>query len=146
MFSNWMYVIAGLTLWCASCSQTSGPPKKVCYPVKGQLFVKGQPAVGALVIFHPQGNTDSNEWLDGYPRARVGSDGTFEAETYGERDGAPAGDYVLLVSWSGGGGSEESEETVTVDRLGGRYSDAATSPLKVKVESGPTELAPIRLP
>lgn len=141
-----MAAAATLCLGLASCTGASGRPKKVCYPVKGQLFVKSQPAAGALVIFHPQGGGSPEEWADGYPRARAAADGTFELETYGEKDGAPAADYVVLVSWSGTPASDQSEETVNVDRLGGRYSDPATSSLRAKVNSGPTELPPIRLP
>ena len=40
------------------CSSHSGPPKKVCYPVKGELLVKDKPANGALIIFRPQQDND----------------------------------------------------------------------------------------
>jgi hypothetical protein len=112
--------------------------------VQGQLLVKGQPAAGALVILQPQGGGNPQEWAAGFPRAQVAADGSFDVETYGEKDGAPAGDYVVLVSWTSV--DPQNEEASTPDRLGGRYSDASTSPLRAKVESRPTELAPIKLP
>jgi len=115
----------------------------VCYPVKGKLLVGEQPAVGAMVIFHPVGSTPE-EWAGGYPRARVGGDGTYELETYGDKDGAPAGEYRVLVTWTQSG-SEETEDTQMIDRLKGRYSDYSRSTLKAKVDAGPTEVPVIKL-
>ena len=129
----------------ASCSSESGPTKKVCYPVKGQLLAGSQPAAGATVILHPEGSTPE-EWSSGFPRARVGSDGSFDVETYGDKDGAPAGQYTVLITWTQGADSEETEDTQMIDRLKGRYSDPSTSKLKATVGTGPTELPPIRLP
>jgi hypothetical protein len=134
-----------LVVCVGACASSSGPPKKECYPVKGQLFVKAQPAVGATVIFHPRDDR-SEEWTSGYPRGRVATDGTFALETYGDKDGAPAGDYTVVITWPQGATDEQTEDTQMIDRLGGRYSDPATSKLQATVNSGPTELPPIRLP
>src|SRR3954451_14894602 len=90
-----MLFAAGLAV--AACSP-SGPTKKVCYPVKGELTVGGKPAEGATVMFQPR-EAEPTDWAAGYPRATVGADGKFEVSTYGENDGAPAGDYVILVTW-----------------------------------------------
>jgi hypothetical protein len=138
-------LLGGATACLASCSHTSEPPQKVCYPVKGQLFVKSQPAAGATVIFHPEGSTPE-EWAGGFPRAQVTADGSFELATYGDKDGAPAGDYKVLVTWTQSGGNEESEDTQMLDRLGGRYSNHSASKLRATVKNGPTELPPIQLP
>jgi hypothetical protein len=141
----WPWIFVGVMVCVGACSTASGPPKKACYPVKGQLFVKSQPAVGASVIFHPR-DSGPEEWTSGYPRARVAADGSFELETYGDKDGAPAGDYLVLVTWPQGAASEETEDTQMIDRLGGRYGDFATSKLQATVKSSPTELPPIRIP
>ena len=50
----WLMLAAVMSIFVVSCSG-GGPQKKTCYPVKGQLFVKGQPAAGASLIFQPQG-------------------------------------------------------------------------------------------
>src|SRR5262245_66458148 len=89
-----------LLLVCAAilfvgCPQ-AGAKKKVCYPVRGELTVAGKPADGATVILQPK-EANRDEWSDGYPRATVGADGKFQVSTYGENDGAPAGDYIVLV-------------------------------------------------
>src|SRR5438128_11525425 len=47
-------VIAGVIVSVGACSRSSGPPKKVCYPVKGELLVKDKPAEVAMVILRPQ--------------------------------------------------------------------------------------------
>jgi hypothetical protein len=131
---------AGLAI--AGCSP-GGPPKKVCYPVKGELTVGGKPAEGATVMFQPQ-EADSTDWSAGYPRATVGADGKFEVSTYGENDGAPAGDYVILVTWPAPNPADE--EASGPDRLGGRYVEPAKSKLTAKIEPRPNELPPIKLP
>ena len=130
---------------CAVSCSGGRPKKKACYPVKGQLFVKGQPAAGATLIFQPQGGGSHEEWTSGFPRADVVADGSFDVETYGEKDGAPAGDYVVLITWREKV-DPQNEEATPPDRLGNRYNDPATSQLRAKVEAKPTELPPIKLP
>jgi len=139
----WLVSLCVLAVGVVSCSKPNGLPQKVCYPVKGKLLVGEQPAAGAMVIFHPEGSTPE-EWAGGYPRGRVGADGTYELETYGDKDGAPAGEYRVLVSWTQSG-NEETEDTQMVDKLKGRYSDSSRSTLKAKVDAGPTEVPVIRV-
>src|SRR3954451_12804700 len=135
---------AAVGVGVCACSKSNAPPKKICYPVKGELLVKDKPAEGALVILRPLPEANPDEWLMGFPRATVGPDGKFEVGTYGDHDGAPAGDYMVLVSWNAP--NPQNEEVSGPDRLGGRYSDASTSKLTAKVEARATELPPIRLP
>jgi len=136
--------VTALAVCSGGCSSSSGPSTKVCYPVKGEVLVKDKPAEGALVVLSPKGDANPDEWSSGYPRATVGADGKFEVGTYGDNDGAPAGDYIVLVSWNAP--NPQNEEVSGPDRLGGRYSDPATSKLAATIEARPTELAPIRLP
>jgi hypothetical protein len=135
---------AVVSLLAGGCSGPSGPAKKACYPVKGQLLVQGKPADGALLIFQPKENANPAEWAAGYPHATAGADGKFEVSTYADHDGAPAGDYVVLVSWIVP--NPQNEEASGPDKLGGRYVDPATSKLTAKVEAHSTDLPPINLP
>lgn len=98
-----------------------------------------------MVVFHPDGSSPE-DWPDGFPRGQVRTDGSFELSTYGESDGAPAGNYTVLITWTQGAGAEESEDTQMIDRLKGKYKDPTSSKLKATVNSGPTEVPPIRLP
>ncbi|HEX5102954.1 MAG TPA: hypothetical protein VFV87_04040 [Pirellulaceae bacterium] len=151
--------IAGVNLWRARHSigagllligllhvsgcGSGGPPRKTCFPVRGQLFVADQPADGAMIYFQPQDGSPPEEWTSGYPRARVAADGSFEVSTYADRDGAPAGDYVLLVQWIPGAANDEgepSDDESSGDRLGGRFMDPASSPLRAIVGPEPTTL------
>jgi hypothetical protein len=60
------------------------------------LLVGGNPARGALVVFHPLDNPDR---VAVKPRAVVGRDGTFSLFSYRVGDGAPAGTYAVTVVW-----------------------------------------------
>jgi hypothetical protein len=126
------------------CSSQKGPPKKVCYPVKGELYVKDKPAEGAVIIFRPQQDNDPATWSAGFPRANVGPDGKFAVSTYAENDGAPAGDYALGITWAMP--NPKNEEESLPDKLGGRYADPTKSKITAKVEARATDLPPIRLP
>jgi hypothetical protein len=139
-----MAVLAFLLVCLASCARPSGPAKKICYPVQGELTIKGKPVPGALVVFRPQGDANAEEWSAGFPRAYVGEDGKFTVGTYTDDDGAPAGDYLVLVSWDLP--NPQNEEGSSTDKLAGRYSDPSTSKLTAKVNAGPTQLPPIQLP
>jgi hypothetical protein len=141
-----LFWFMGLVVCLAACSP-SGPKKKICYPVKGSLFVKGKPAEGALVTLQPKEVGNPNDWPSGFPRAHVAADGKFEVETYKEKDGAPTGEYIVLVSWEIPNPPDPRKDDPGVtDKLGRRYSNSSTSTLTAKIEAGPTELPPIRLP
>ncbi len=135
-------LLVGAALFAGGCSD-GGPPKKVCYPVKGELTVAGKPAEGATIILQPR-DANPTDWSAGFPRATVGPEGKFQVSTYGENDGAPAGEYVILVTWEAP--NPKNEEASGPDRLGGRYIDPAKSKLTATVEPRPTELPPIKLP
>ena len=97
------------------------------------------------MILQPRENAKVEDWPSGFPHATAGADGRFEVGTYGERDGAPAGDYVVLVRWPDAP-ADPSAETTPADRLKGKYSDPAKSQLQAHVNEAATELAPFRLP
>ncbi len=125
-----------------SCSPAAKVDRKPVFPVRGQLFVKDKPAAGAFVLLVPV--NEPAEPKDPRPRAEVAADGSFALSTYGDNDGAPAGEYVVTVTWPGGvrpDGTEEPE-----DKLFGRYSDRTKSKLRATVKEGPNELPPYRLP
>ncbi len=121
-----------------ACESSNSP---AVYPVKGQVFVRNQPADGAVVILRPAASADPAEWAAGFPRAIAEADGSFQVSTYGTDDGAPAGSYVVLVQWNKAEGAQPADpETEVPDRLGGRYMNPETSTLRATVTEGPTEL------
>jgi hypothetical protein len=132
--------LAFACLVLSGCEQSTDKP---VFPVKGQVFVKSQPAEGALVVLRPEGDPNPEEWPAGFPRGNVAADGTFQVSTYGTGDGAPAGTYTVLVQWRkpvAGSTPSTDPEAPTTDRLGGRYMDPAKSKLRATVEEKPTEL------
>jgi hypothetical protein len=102
--------------------------------VRGQLLVGGKPAIGAFVFLVPV--NEPPEPTDPRPRAEVGPDGSFDVSMYGDKDGAPVGEYIVTVMWEGEGG---------YDKLKGQYSDVTKSRLRAVVKEGRNELPPFKL-
>jgi len=96
--------------------------------------VGDKPAEGAFVFFVPV--NEPADQADSRPRAQVGADGKFQLSMYGDKDGAPAGEYVVTVLWEGDGG---------FDKLKGQFRDASKSKLRATVKEGDNELPPFRL-
>lgn len=129
--------IAALLALCVSACSTGPKSKEVrkpVHPVHGQLLVGGKPAAGAYVFFVPV--NEPPEPVDPRPRAEVGTDGAFHVNMYGDKDGAPVGEYIVTVMWEGEGG---------YDKLKGQYSDATKSKLRAVVKEGANELPPFKL-
>lgn len=133
-------VCLAVALGLSACSSKENRP--ACHAVTGKVLVKGKPAEGALVVFHPAQKTDEKAWPSGYPRGTAGADGTFTLSTFGTGDGAPAGEYVVVIQWPKVNPDNEEEQE---DRLQGRYADPAAAKLKAQVKEGPNELPPFQL-
>jgi hypothetical protein len=100
------------------------------FPVRGEVFVGGKPADGAVVHLHPR---DPLKCPPAY--ATVKPDGSFKTTTYRDDDGAAAGDYVVTVVWRPER-KDENETIVGPDRLRDRYSQPGKSALKATVTTG----------
>jgi hypothetical protein len=108
---------------------------KPVYPVRGQVFYQGQPAVGARVVLHPAAGEPEPRYIP--PQAVVGADGSFVLTTYQAQDGAPAGAYVAVVFKLSGKGPP--------NLLPERYESPETSPLRVTVVEGENDLEAFHL-
>lgn len=64
--------------------------------VEGKVLYNGQPAKGAVVVFHPQGKDDLTTR---HPAGVTGDDGTFSLSTQQPGDGAAPGDYDVTITW-----------------------------------------------
>jgi hypothetical protein len=109
--------------------------------VQGKVLVGDTPAGGAFVLFVPVNEPAQNP--EPRPRATAEDDGSFTLSTYSDKDGAPAGDYIVLVTWPGKvlpDGREEPE-----DKLFGRYNNAARPALKATVVAGKNDLPTFQL-
>lgn len=126
------FIFLGLTS-CSNKKYGDHPP----YPTSGQVLVNGQPAKEAMVVFHHIGDWGERSIV---PQALTDENGRFVLATYGVRDGAPAGDYQVVVTWPA-----YRRKTIGPDKLGGRYSKPGTSGLTVHVEKGRNQLPPFDL-
>jgi hypothetical protein len=111
-------------LVCTSCG--AGKTRQKTYPVEGKVFWQNEktPAANALVFFRPAGEPKPEEWPDGYPRGTVGADGTFKLTSQRADDGAPAGEYGVLIMWpKNAPKSDDDEAPDSEDRLDGAYND-----------------------
>jgi hypothetical protein len=138
---KWRWIVLFAVVTIPAC----GPSRKSVYPVKGRITdVDGKPIAGAVVYFIRVG-ADPND-----KDSPVSSSGTSDASgeytltTYETGDGAPEGEYVVIVSWPG-------EKKVPgpgpgPDRLNGQYSNEKTSQIHRKVEkSGANEMETIKV-
>jgi len=126
--------------------------------VTGRILFDGKSRVGANVYL-VQLNEPIDPWAR--PQAEVGPDGSFAIGTYQPKDGAPAGEYALTVSWwppesKTPDGPVEAEKAGKLsnpmakvsggNRLPMRYSTPEGSPIpKVTVRDQPIELGEINL-
>lgn len=131
-----LIAVLPLAVMAASCG--SGPK---LYPVKGKVLYQDQPAEGATVVFHPKNRpADAPK-----PSGTVGADGSFTLSTYPHGEGAPPGEYLVLVSWYPPDARTAENPESAKSKLPELYGNAATSPLTATVGTGPTELEPFRL-
>jgi hypothetical protein len=119
-------------LLAVSCGD-GGP---TLYPVSGKVLYDGQPAEGATVVLH---SADPN---GPKPSGTVEADGSFTLRTHPHGEGAPAGDYAVIVTWypPNSRGLENPK-----NKLPARYAVPAQSGLTATVRAGPTELEPFQL-
>jgi hypothetical protein len=113
------------------------------YPARGQIFFDDKPLVDANVVLAPVW-TDEPDFPR--PHAIAGPEGAFALSTFGKDDGAPAGEFRVLVTWF-----KKTEQVLTEgsplpkNLLPARYGRFATSGLTVHVNSGENQPFALRL-
>jgi hypothetical protein len=132
-------------LWCgclclalASCAETKRYGDHPPVPVSGQVLVNGQPAKGVVLTFYHDGDWGKYSIV---PQGWTDDSGRFEMATYGVKDGAPEGDYLVTAEWPAYIRAKEWGP----DKLGGKYAKKESSGLKVHVEKAKNELLPFEL-
>src|SRR6266566_9793244 len=88
--------ISLLMVLCPACGK-----RQAFYLTQGKVFVDGKPADGALVVLHPVADAGPEAIR---PSGKVGPDGVFTlntyiAETRTTTPGAPAGEYIVTITW-----------------------------------------------
>ncbi len=149
---------------CVSCNGTG----EGLSDVTGKVMCNGQPAAGAVLVFHRQAGAEAPPASASamIPSATVQEDGSFRVESHPLGYGAAPGKYAVLVRWpddpTAASGSEPSKttkikgKTVVLaksdkgigegrDRLNGRYMDSRKPLLQAEVKAGSNDLGTLEL-
>jgi hypothetical protein len=133
-------------LWCsmalvafagASCGNVNN-----LYPVAGAVAYKGQPAAGAAVVFRRPGGDGMNEHTI---MGIVQEDGSFSLVCGSLGQGAPPGEYDVLVEWKKNLKQPKGLAVKGQDRLKGRYADPKHVRLHAVVKAETNQLPPFEL-
>jgi hypothetical protein len=137
------FLLLGLGLALLCCLACSSGKRKL-YPVRGKVLCDGAPAEDALVTLHA---LDASQPMSQVPTGRVQADGSFAIGTYEPEDGAPPGEYKVILIWLPPDALARISPTGRLpNKLPDLYSDAKTTPLKIHVAEGPNDLPPYNLP
>jgi hypothetical protein len=124
-----------------------GPPdgQMAVYPVSGSVTVAGQPASGAKVTLIGL-DEKFNDPKSPIPTATVGGDGSFQITSYSAGDGAPDGNYRVVILWEESLPANDDPESAPKpkDKLGGKYNHD-NSELKVTIPAESATLPPFAL-
>lgn len=132
-------ILIALSLAAPLCGGCGGGPDDGLekYPVRGQVFVNGEPAELMAVTFN---NTDANAPGNAArPVAVTDAEGRFALSTNADKDGAVPGEYIVTFYWASENGPS------AYDRLGGRFSNPAKSEFKARVEREENDVEPFKL-
>lgn len=130
------YLSAALALTCASCAGNK------IYPVSGMVTYQGAPATGAAVFFYRTGGHSMNEHTI---MAIVQEDGSFEVVCGPLGNGAPPGEYDVLIEWKHVSNQGKGRPQHLPDRLKGRYADTTHPLLHATVLAKTNNLPPFEL-
>ncbi|AMV27812.1 hypothetical protein VT84_25645 [Gemmata sp. SH-PL17] len=129
-------IVAAVLVIPACSSPTTDSPR--VEPVSGSVFVNGNPAVGAVVTFHPAAPQGQNKLR---PRGVVQADGTFRLTTYTTGDGAATGDYAVTLYWPEKDDPDLEARGIEVkDRFQNRFKDPSRPFKRVTVREGENAL------
>lgn len=136
--ARWLPLVAALL--GTSCA---GGPN----PVEGTVLYNGEPARGAVVVFHPK---DDDSLTARRSTGVVDDSGTFTLSTRKPGDGAAAGEYLVTIVWPEEAGPAKPTLSTAPppdppDRLKGRYADRGKSGLSAVVKPGRNRLPPFEL-
>lgn len=135
--TNFRFLSVAMVM-CAAIACSHSEKRLPVFPVQGQVLYGDKKCAGAVILFHPVAAVGEKVPL---PRARADAEGKFVLSTYGKEDGAPAGDYTVVIEWK----TSDLHPEQGTDLLPARYGDPKTSPVKATVRSEATQLAPFKL-
>lgn len=121
----------------AGCSKKR-PGELPVYPVKGRVTYRGEPMPHAVVTFYPVGQPFARALK---PRATADEHGYYELTTYALKDGAPDGEYGVVLYVPPTRPDPYALETPdSPDRLKNAYVDPDKSKLRFIVRPEPNTI------
>ena len=112
------------------------------YPVSGKVTYKGSPASGATVFFYRQGVDPMNEHMI---MGIVKEDGSFELVCGSLGEGAPPGEYDVVIEWKQVSGQSNGHPRHGPDKFQGRYADPKHPRIHAAITAQRNDLAPFDL-
>lgn len=131
-------LLLGLTVAFACVGCGGEDWQAATYPARGKITINGEPPAGAVVELHSTG--EQPDMRNSRPWAVVQEDGSFSLSTYETGDGAPPGDYKVVVRWP-----PDVTQPSLVDRLSGAYSSSERSRWTVSITEGENDVPPIEI-
>lgn len=125
-------LLCGWSLGCSSQPAWQSDTQ----PIQGTLSINGEPAQGAIVTLHPQG--EAIDIRKSKPWGVVDETGTYQLRTYDKGDGAPTGTYKVTFVWQ-----DNPSVMGSPDQLRGAYNNPANSQWTFTVADDTTELPPL---
>lgn len=110
------------------------------YPVTTEAVFEKEPMSGATIILHP-----SNWKLPGEacPVGKVDPRGKVTFSTFGDKDGVPAGEYVVTARWMKLITTPDGDAVPGPNVIPPVFADPATSPIRFRVAAKQTDVVPI---
>lgn len=140
------YWLAATLAGVFGVSSGCGDGKIRRYPVSGTVTVGGQTVEGLRLIFCPVGGGE--EFQKERPSGFTDASGEFSLTTFERGDGAPAGDYQIMIlnaRTRGGRGDDAASASGPNIRIDRKYAKPETSGLTATVRQEATVLDPIDL-
>jgi hypothetical protein len=137
-FASYSIAILALSLCGLTGCSEKRPGEVPVYPVKGRVTFQGKPMPYAVVTFFPTGQPFAQALK---PRATADENGFYELTTYELKDGAPDGEYgVILYVPPTPPDPYALEPPNPPDRLKNAYLDPTKSKLRFTVRAEPNKI------
>ncbi len=122
------------------CSKNDRRPRT--FPTTGKLLIRGKPYRGIMVVLRP---AEGDDQRFPSPRGTRQADGSFRLTTFKTGDGAPAGEYKVVIIYD----SDTSPLAKNVRRpaISAKYQSRAETPLRATVHAeAVNDIPTMRLP
>lgn len=141
MTTNHYALVVLACVTAAGCGGGGGITAPTTAPVSGTVLVKGKPAAGVTVKFHPKFDIGAVRFV---PSGVTNKDGRFILSTAAANDGAPPGEYAVTFELMRAT-SDKAGLDVEVDAWKGKHADPAAGKWPATVRSGENNLDPFML-